>query len=226
MAARPGYQITARNTPSLGPRAIEASFEFSTAVSFTGDFMQELELGHIDPIQSVKIDNSNNPSQFIISFPGLGKHGDTIVAAPYSQGTYPIFVPQGIMHYVASSAGGVRVVCQFFSIELPYSVNSVLSSAPSPSLITGNATSGAVVMTGASIPAFAANAARKRSTIQNPPNNANSVWIKIGGAATADAASQEIPPGAQFDTGNGPLSLQAINIIGTVGQSVFVQEIA
>lgn len=222
MATRPGYQITARNAPSLGSRALQVDFDFTAGVSFSGDFMQELELGHIDPIQSVKIDNSNNPAQFILMIPGIGKHGDTIIAAPFSQGTYPIFVPVGLMHYTGASAGGVAVVCTFFSIELPYSVNTVLSSGQG----TGVASSGAIVLTGASQLAAAANTNRKRLTIQNPPANANSIWVKIGAAATANSASQEVPPGAQFDTGGAPLSLQAVNIIGTAAQSVFVQEIA
>lgn len=226
MSDFPGFPLTARNNPALGARALQVPFDFSVAASFEGDFMRELESGQIDAIQSVKIDNSLNASAFTLVVAGLGESGDKVVAAPYSIGTYPIFVPPGTLRYTAASAGGVEVVVSFFSIELPYSVNSVLSSAPSPSLVTGVPTQQNIVLTGASQVAFAANAARKRITIQNPPGNANSIWVNQGAAATADTASQEVPPGGQFDTGTGPLSLGAINIIGTAAQTVYAVEIA
>jgi hypothetical protein len=227
-ANRPAFQITARYAPSLGSRAVQIGFDLADAALFEGDMYYEVENGKIDYIQSIKIDNADNPEQFILEFPGIGERGDRVIAAPFTIGTYPIFIPvNSNVHYLARSvqADGVEVIVSFFNIELPYSVNTVLSSAPAPSVVTGTATSGAVLLTGADQIALAANANRIRATIQNPPNNANSIWINFGIAATADAGSQEIPPGQQFDTGTGPLSLADIHMIGTAGQSVNVTQI-
>lgn len=217
------FALTARYAPSQGSRAIQLPLDFSAATEISGDIFLSMETGGMDFVQSVKIDNADSDEQFVLYLPGIGTRGDRVIAAPRTIGTYPVFIQPGKLDYIAQSSGGVEVVVTFFNIELPYIVNSVVSGG---GVAVGTATAYPLVLTGADQIIIPLNARRLRATIQNPPNNANSIWVAQGGAATADFNSQEVAPGQQFDTASGPLSTAALHVIGTNGQSIYAVEIS
>lgn len=222
----PSFQIAARSHPSQGARAIQAALDFTVLTVVQGDFFFEEINGHIDFIQSVKIDNSANASPFTIVFPGVGSLGDKIVVPPNTQGVYPVTSPLGKLSYVASSAGGVVVSCIFYNIEQPYyQASSIAPPNPTPTVITGADNNFSGACTGADVAVIPANAARKRVVIQNSPANNTSIWVRSGAAATMDNNSQEIQPGQEYDTAQGPISLTAIHIIGANGVTYYANEI-
>lgn len=222
------YSISLRSYPSQGAKALQRVFDFSNgALAFQGDFAEETESGLIDFIQSVKIDNSRNlfPVQLTVAGVGIG---DIVICPPQTILYSPIMsVGNGDpFRYIVATAGGVIVPITFVNIELAYFNYSTAASAKvTPSLITGIDTNHSFTTDGANHVVVPANANRMRVTIQNPPNNASSIWVRAGVAATMDNFSQEIPPGAQFDTGTGPLSLGDINVIGLAGNACFASEI-
>lgn len=226
----PSFQITARRNPSQGSRAIQLYFDLTAATNIAGDLLLEIEGGHIDFLQSIKIDNSDNASQFIMEFPGIGSHGDRVVVPPNTMGTYPIFVTPGRLQYIARSVGGVAVLVTLFNIELPY-VNWATIAPPAPlptSVVTGIETdhSGVIAAANVSQVAIPANALALRRVIQNPSANIGSLWINTTGAATEDKFSQELLPGQEFDTAFGPLTTAAINIISaTLAATYMAKEI-
>lgn len=220
----PSFAISARSHPSQGARMLQEVFDFSIVNQIGGDFLLELENGHIDFIQSVKIDNSANPAQFTLLVTGVGTVGDKIVVPPNTQGVYPVTAPLGVFTYIASSVGGVKVPVNFYNIELPYYQASSIAP-PSPTPIAALQTNHSGIATGADQIALAANVGAIRRVIQNAPENNNSMWINFGAAATADFHSQEIQPGQQFDTAEGPLYTGAIHLIGTNGDNFYANEL-
>lgn len=219
----PSFQISARSHPSAGSKVIQEVFDFTAAVSIIGDFLLEMMDGHIDNIQSVKIDNSQNPDQFILLVLGVGTVGDTIVVPPNTQGVYPITAPIGKLNYVASSFGGVKVPVNFYNIELPYYQASSVGQVSG--IITGADNNFSGVCNGADAIVIPANANRKRVIIQNAAANNTSLWVRSGAAATEDNNSQEVQPGQEYDTGQGPISTAAIHVIGANGVTYYANEI-
>lgn len=221
------FRLTTREFPSRGSLAIQKVFNHTAGVmSIEGDLYSEMENGLFDFLQSVKIDNSQNAFPYSITFAGLGAVGDTIICPPYSLMTSQVLqVAESKPKYFSATAGGVLVPVTFLNVELPYMIYSV-AAAVSP-IPTGVATNKSIAaLTGATQVIVPANASRKRVVIQNPANNANSIWINYALPATGDYLSQEILPGQQFDTAGGAIALSAINVIGTNGQPVFAYEIA
>lgn len=223
------FRITARSSPTQGALAVQKIFDFTGGVLIReGDLFEETERGLIDYIQSVKIDNSQNMAPFSLQFEGIGTVGDTVICPAQSVLYSPVLIAaQQTPRFIAASAGGVVIAATFLNIELPYFV---YSTAPqvntTPSVIHGVETNHSLILAAGTQIIIPANPQRQRAVIQNVANNANSVWIKSGGAATADNFSQEILPGQQFDTNAGPLTTAALNIIGTAGDAVYASEIS
>lgn len=72
-----------------------------------------------------------------------------------------------------------------------------------------------------SAPLMAANASRKRFMIQNPAEATTNIYFNFTAAATAGTGSIELVPGASYDSSNGPVSTEAINIIAKTGSQGF-----
>lgn len=218
------YALTMRSFPSRGPAALQIGFDFTTTAAIIGDLFLETERGLISNIQSVKIDNSNNGSAFSLQFFGVGALGDTITCPANSVLFSPaLIVSEDVPRYVAKSAGGVIVPVTLLNIEMPYFVYS--TAAAKAAIVTGVQTNHSGTNTGADLIAIPANAGRLRAVIQNPQANNNSFWIQFGAVATADFHSQEIAPGQEFDTANGPLALTDIHMIGTNLDNFYASEI-
>lgn len=226
-ANRPGYQLTTRSFPSQGARAVQIIFDMAASVIYESDLFLELTNGHIDFIQSVKIDNSQNPAQFTLQLPGLGEFGDRVICPPFTQGCFPVFVPiSSKCDYHAASSGGVSVTVDFFNIELPYGTWSVLASNAPSAQVTGIETNFSAACTGGDQIAIPANPKAIRRVVQNPAANANSVWIQFANAAVGDWHSQELLPGQEFDTNGGPLITGALHLIGTIGDHFYASELS
>jgi hypothetical protein len=78
------------------------------------------------------------------------------------------------------------------------------------------------VTTNASTQLVAANAARKRITIEALSANTESAFINFGAPATTGGDSFEIMPGGYFDSLTGPVSPQQINMISASGGAKLV----
>jgi hypothetical protein len=213
--------------PTQGAKAIQRNMDFTATEVINDDLLTDIMNGHIDFIQSIKIDNSQSDVAFSITFFGIGVAGDTIIAGPNQQLIYPVFVPIGEnVRYQASSTSGLKIPVTMFNIPLPYFANETV--VEKTGVITGNVTnhSAAIAVANTSQIAVPANANRMRVTIQNPPENAASFWVSegTGNLATEGFGSQEILPGQGYDTGAGPVQLGDVNIIGIV-QNYFAQEI-
>lgn len=224
----PTYEIANMSAPSQGARAMPLEmFSFAGGVTeYQGDTFQDQETGGIDFFQSVYIDNSQNKKPFTISFPGMGQNGFSVTAAPFTQGFYPVTIPAGIARYDVKSFGGVPVPVILYNIPMPYFVYNTQAAASAVSTGQSENHSGFIAAANVSQVAIPANPNRLRAVIQNPGVNNNSMWIQFGAAATENNISQEIAPGQEFDTANGPLDLREITIVGPdVNATYYASEI-
>lgn len=226
----PSFEIANLRHPTQGARAVQLNLDFTSGErSIAGDFLLEVLDGRIDFIQSVFIDNSSNPDLVTLIFPGIGKHGYKLVVPPNTQAMLPVIVPVGTVSYIVETLGDIELDLTFFNIPMPYyQAASLAPPDPTPTVITGSNTnhSGVIAAANVSQVAIPANANRLRVVIGNPPENVGSLWINFTNAATDDEFSQEILPGQQFDTASGPLSLDAINIIGaTINATYYANEL-
>lgn len=218
---RATFEIANMRHPSQGAKAMPVdAFNFATTNIFSGNFLIEMESGHIDIIQSVFIDNSQNENQFTLAFPGMGQNGFRIVVAPFTQGFYPVTVPTGILAYEASSlAGEYEVPVILYNIPMPYFVWAVQAAASGGTIsANGNDVSGTIAAPNVSQVVFAANGDAQRRVIQNPSANVASIFVAFNAAATENEQSQEILPGQSLDTGGGPMDKRAWEIISPSAQ--------
>lgn len=116
--------LAAFQTPNLahaseGSKAIAQLLDFSDLSVIAGDLTNEIINGKLDFIQSIYIDNADNPANFDITFIGA-PISQRIRAQPYSQGWYPISWPVGNARYVAATDQGQRVNVIFANFAMPY----------------------------------------------------------------------------------------------------------
>lgn len=207
-----------------GPLCLPYYFNFVGAAAgglptITDDFFKEESGGVIDKIQGVWIDNTNNPQVFILTLPQTGQQ---IEVAPGLQCIAPLFAPTPLKFSGTCSGIGVT---QVIFLNVPV--------APMTwGTLRGNFVnnSGVIAAGGVSQLLLAADTLRQRLIVHNPLTAAGqgivaaeSIFINFGAAATiAGGNSFEIVSGGYFDTGGGPLSGQAVNIIATTVNHQYV----
>lgn len=228
MAPHPTFEIAANQLPSQGSRALPLPFNFAAADFQEGDTYEEQENGRIDFIQSVFIDNSENPAAFTLTFFGMGQDGFPIIAKPNSQGFYPVTIPNGIARYSAQTdQADVDVLVILYNTPMAPNVWDIGAAAQN-AVITGTTTNHSLTIAAGSTSEILipANVNAKRRIIQNPSANADSIFIQFGGPATEDFNSQEILPGQTYDTAAGPIDTGAIAVISPGMMPVMAWEIA
>lgn len=125
---RSSLRIPNLSEPCLqGARELPIDFQLTVDQTATGifaiagDLVQELESGALDFVQSIYIDNSRNPEQFRFNIAGVGNSGQTITAAPFSQGYYAVTPEYGSgFRFVATINSTALVPCILYNVPLPY----------------------------------------------------------------------------------------------------------
>lgn len=107
------------NYPRDGVRVVPLDLDFTSSPNFVLNFTALLADKIIDQVQSVFIDNSDNTTAVDIYFDGAPR-SQRIRCEAYSQGLFPVTMPEqsGRMH--ANTAGGVVVPIILYNIPMPY----------------------------------------------------------------------------------------------------------
>jgi len=108
--------------PSEGSKAIATVLDFSETNRIVGDLQNEVINGKLDFIQSIYIDNADNPANLDLTFIGA-PISQRIRAQPYTQGWYPISWPVGNARFVAETTEGVAINLIFANYAMPYYQN-------------------------------------------------------------------------------------------------------
>jgi hypothetical protein len=102
-------------TPPRGAKAVPVNFDFSTGAIFDVDLTQLKNLGQIEIIQSIFIDNSQNNQAITVT---VANTTQSIAVGPTSQGVYPILVTDKAK-FTVSSAGNGKAQIQLINAALP-----------------------------------------------------------------------------------------------------------
>lgn len=108
--------------PLQGSQAFPMLADFTASAAIDGSFQSAFDSGEFDYCQSVYIDNSNNPGNLTLVFPGIGQRGQTIIAAPFTQGYYPCSPSMMDPRFTLAAGLGQIVPLIFYNIPLPYFV--------------------------------------------------------------------------------------------------------
>jgi len=233
MSARQGFPVSNGYAPAGGPRALPIAFDFSTTSPQATDLVQEIEANIINMVQSIYVDNSNNANTLTITF---DQTNQKIVVPATAQGIWPVITPKDAPRFVLATtpAGGLIVNIILLNVPMPLTawgpvnVSTTINNptyTQTPFVGTTVDHGGNVVTTGVSQLLAGANAVRKRITIEAQSNNVNSLWVAFASAASNNGLNCfEIMPGGYFDSGNGPVSSEVVNITGTIGDKFACRE--
>jgi hypothetical protein len=114
------YPISNVIVPQSGPKTVPAVADFSNAGSIDIDGQSIIDAHGIEYIQGVFIDNASNAVAFTLVCAGTNQR---IVAAPNSQGFYPLLV-QSPPRFTATMAQAANrtVNLQFYNVPIMTSV--------------------------------------------------------------------------------------------------------
>lgn len=108
--------IANQHFPDEGPKAVPLGpFNFSTAATYNIDLTVGQQQGRISVVQNLFIDNAGNTSNCVVT---CQQTGQSITAAPLTQGFYPILAAQPIKFQV-TSAGSVNFNVVIYAINVP-----------------------------------------------------------------------------------------------------------
>lgn len=213
------------------PLAMYYPVNFAAASEVLLDFLDAELMAQIDLVQTIFIDNADNPNAFILT---IGISNQRLICPPNSQGYFPILVPRHATFVAESTVGAVTVYLQFINVPMAMNCWGVTapggggggSVSPAPNQGTYTDRSGTITLGGTSQTLMAANASRKRYVIENPSDapSGESLFVNFTGAADSPTAltSFEILPGGYIDSGAGPVSTQAITVNAASTGHVFI----
>ena len=115
--ARPSLKTASESYPRSGNRELLLTLDFTNVGTILDDLFPEMSGSQIETIQSVYIDNSQNPSTLTFQF----NQGQTLVAQPYTQGIYPV-IAAGNLRYTATTTPGLKIPIIFSNVAKPYQV--------------------------------------------------------------------------------------------------------
>jgi len=230
-----------KDANDAGARGMPVLLDFSAYSSYDGDF-DISDVSHnvtgISGIQAVYIDNRNNASPAIFTFASTSQF--TIIAPAYSQGFYPILFDGLRLKFNATCTGGALCIATFLNVDVAYNVWNANTPLAGSVSVSGNVTtqgvqgafinrSGTIAVANTSQVLCAANSLRKRFIIKNPSTAAGqgiaateSLFINFTTTAVTGPPSFELLPGESFDTGAGPITTEAINVIAATVSHAFV----
>jgi hypothetical protein len=110
--------------PFQGSAAIAMVLDFTATSSVAVDLAQDMEVGKLDFIQTVYVDNADNSAAIDLIFGGVPGSGTfRIRVQGQYQGWFPIFIPKGPVRMIAQSNSGAKIAVFFANIAMPYFVN-------------------------------------------------------------------------------------------------------
>ena len=112
------YNIFNQMIPSEGGRAVPLSLDFSTSNSWVINMTQLTSMKVIDIIQTIFIDNSQNSVSLSVN---ASISNQNIIVPPYSQGYYPILVPNNAVLTFTCIGGLINTPVFLINIPLPAS---------------------------------------------------------------------------------------------------------
>ena len=224
--------------PLEGPRAIFANFDFSGGSAVLNLSAQMGDFG-MSIVQTLFIDNSNNSSAASFT---IGGTGQKVTCPPQTQAYFPCMMVGGNINIVGNSAGNVLVPVFLMNTYVDpmlwntsnptvtgtVTVSGTVTTSPLTAVYTNR--SGSIAVGGTSQQLAAANGARRRLFIQNPATiagqtiaAAESLFINFTTAAGVnDGVSIELQPGQSFDTGQGPISTEVVNVNAATAAHRFI----
>lgn len=118
---RNSFQTSNLAAPKAGSQAISVPLDFTLSPNIAVDLTQEFMDGVLDYVQSVYIDNADNPAPIDIVFTGAPT-SQRVRAQAYSQGWYAVAWPVGAGRLTALSSQGQIVQAIFANYAMPYVV--------------------------------------------------------------------------------------------------------
>lgn len=218
-ATQSGYWPTSGTAKTLG-----ANLDFTNSVSINFDLTLETELGRIETVQAMFVDNSANadPVTFLFGVTQL-----RVVIPAGQQGTFPVFASADVK-CTAASVGGVVVPVFFLNTPMPFAVWGPIAVSSSGLVVntlqTVTLAKTALGVTGADQQLLAANAARKTLQLMAPSGNAGVVRVAWGGVTGALGSDYEITPGGVWQMPANSITGQSVHIIGTNGDNIIAYE--
>jgi hypothetical protein len=110
------YAIFNQMIPSEGGRAVPLALDFSSNNSWTINMTQLLSMKVIDVVQTIYIDNSLNSVSLLVN---SSISNQNITVPPYSQGYYPILVPNNATLTFTCIGGLINTPIFLINIPLP-----------------------------------------------------------------------------------------------------------
>lgn len=232
-----GQAITRGKVPRIaGMLGVPLDFTIDQNIQVSLNVLKNIRnVTGIDGIQSVYIDNSNNPNIVKLTF----DNGPTINCPPYSQATFPVFFSGEVLTFKAGSVGNTLVNLWFLNTKEFAAVwqakfvggSTVVSGSVFTSPLPGLYTDSSIVATGASQALFAVSAARQGFMIRNPALAISQniaapepCYINFGAAAVINGAtSWELLPGESLLSGDiGLVTTQACNVIAATAGHIVI----
>lgn len=115
------FQSSQLAQPSSGSRAVTMLLDFTAGSNIVVDLTQEMEVGKLEFIQSVWIDNADNASVCDLIFNGA-PIPQRIRAQANTQGWYPVEMPVGAIRLTGASNSGSKINVIFANHAMPYIV--------------------------------------------------------------------------------------------------------
>lgn len=111
-------KINSGYAPRQGPQGLRWEFYVSPIAPVIKDFYQEMSEMQIEFIQSVWVENHNNPNPLYLTFQGLGQ---VLKVPANTQGLYPVLAaaPFNVMATVLTGES-VGVACIFMNMPMPF----------------------------------------------------------------------------------------------------------
>ena len=197
--------------PPEGPKSVLISLDFTVTSSYLIDFTQAYMSTSISLVQSVYVDNSQNPDPLSITVAGTQQQ---ITAAPGSQGTYPVIAairPK----ITCQSSGGVLVNLIFLNVPLP-----AATWQPHPISGPTAAATFTVAAGGTPVVVFPARSIINGAVITNPYSASESLFVdpvNLAGTTAPGTAgtTTELKAGDSFGVPGGSASDVSVNAATT-----------
>lgn len=113
------WQSSNLTQPTQGSACIDLTLDFRTETLLHRDLTHSVEIGKLDFIQSVYIDNADNSAPLDLTFYGAPAPF-RIRAAAFKQGWYAVAMPPGAVRFDAASNSGNRINVVFANFAMPY----------------------------------------------------------------------------------------------------------
>jgi hypothetical protein len=210
-ALRSAFPIGNGFAPAKGPKALPIVLDFTAVALHEFDLVKE-ELADItDFVQTVYVDNHDNPNELTLRFSVTNQR---LVIPAGATGIWPVLAPQNLRVTAETEIDEDAIISlTFLNVPMPLTqwgpitvnVDTVTATfTPTPCEFADH--SGDITAGGTSQTLFAANGDAVRRVVQNPPANAEPIYINFGGAAAQIGVdSVGLLPGETFDTGTGPI---------------------